>query len=127
MNPITPEFAQAFADEWISAWNAHDLDRVLGHYCDDFEFRSPLIVAIAGEPSGRLQGKTAIRAYWSQALARLPGLRFERVDLLLGAGCLTIYYRGHRGLVAETFFFDGDGRVRQSAACYSVLASPRPA
>lgn len=123
MSIIQPAFAQAFADEWIAAWNARDLDRILSHYRDDFEFRSPLIAALVAEPSGRLQGKAAIRAYWSQALARVPTLHFERVDLLLGAGCLTLYYRGHRGLVAETFFFDEEGKVRQSCACYSTLPS----
>ena len=29
--------ANEFAAEWIEAWNAHDLDRILSHYTDDFE------------------------------------------------------------------------------------------
>ena len=74
---ITPEFAQRFADEWIAAWNAHDLERILAHYEDDFEMSSPVIVAIGGEPSGRLRGKAAVGAYWSAALKRMPDLHFE--------------------------------------------------
>ena len=33
---ITEEFAKQFAHEWVSAWNAHDLNAVLLHYEDSF-------------------------------------------------------------------------------------------
>lgn len=64
--------AESFASDWIAAWNSHDLQRVLSHYTEDFEFTSPFIIHIAGEPSGRLRGKSAVGAYWAKALARLP-------------------------------------------------------
>jgi ketosteroid isomerase-like protein len=115
---ISPEFARSFAREWIDAWNSHDLDRILAHYCDDFEMSSPVIVQLMGEPSGRLRGKAAIRAYWSKALARHPALIFELEQVLVGAGSVTIVYRGHRGLSAEVLWFDADGRVRRAAAHY---------
>ena len=38
------EAANLFAADWIDAWNSHDLERILGHYSDDFEMCSPLIV-----------------------------------------------------------------------------------
>jgi ketosteroid isomerase-like protein len=63
---LTHEFADRFAAEWIAAWNAHDIDRVLSHYCDDFEMTSPYIVQIANERSGVLKGKQAIGDYWRQ-------------------------------------------------------------
>lgn len=65
---ITREFADRFAQEWVDAWNSHDLERVLSHYADDFEMSSPYIAQIAGEPSGMLKGKPAIAAYWAHAL-----------------------------------------------------------
>jgi ketosteroid isomerase-like protein len=34
---LTQTTAEAFASEWIEAWNSHDLDRILAHYSDDFE------------------------------------------------------------------------------------------
>jgi ketosteroid isomerase-like protein len=123
MSTLSPEFAQRFAAEWIAAWNAHDVERVLAHYREDFELRSPVIISTVGEPSGRLCGKAAIRAYWQLALSRIPSLHFELVDVLVGAGCLTLYYRGHRGAAAETFLFDEAGLVQASTACYSALAS----
>lgn len=108
-----------FARSWIDAWNAHDLDAVLAHYSDDFEFSSPLIRQFAGEASGRLRGKAAVRAYWQTGLSRLPDLHFELVDVLAGIDCLVILYRGHRGLSAEVFEFDANGQVRRGQALYT--------
>ena len=116
---ITREFAERFAAHWVDAWNRHDLEAVLSHYADDFEMASPYIVSIAGEPSGTLQGKAAVRAYWAAALEQLPDLRFELVDTLVGVDSVTVYYRGVRGMVAEVFWFDAAGRVVRAAAHYA--------
>src|SRR5262245_37195296 len=115
---ITREFAARFADDWIAAWNAHDLERILAHYTADFEMASPVIAQLMGEPSGRLKGKDAIRSYWATALARNPNLEFELLHVLCGAASITIVYRGHRGLSAEVFWFDALGRVERAAAHY---------
>lgn len=122
MTPLTPQVARAFAHEWVAAWNAHDVERVLVHYAEDVEFRSPFIATFAGDTAGHLRGKPALRAYWTTALQKLPDLRFELRDVLVGAGSLTLYYLGHRGLVAETLFFDAEDRVVQATACYSIGA-----
>lgn len=117
---IDSNFAVTFADDWLDAWNRHDLDAVLRHYAEDFRFWSPLIASIAGQADGVLCGKVAVRAYWEKGLARVPDLRFELHDVLLGADSLTLYYRGHAGMVAETFWFDVSGLVKQACACYAV-------
>lgn len=115
---ITADFAQAFAADWIDAWNRHDLERVLSHYSEDFSMSSPYIAAIAGEPSGTLHGKPAVAAYWRKALGLMPTLRFELVATLVGADSLVLYYKGARGMAAETFFFNADGKVAKAAAHY---------
>jgi ketosteroid isomerase-like protein len=120
---IDAAFAEAFATEWVAAWNAHDLERVLVHYDDDFEMRSPVIVRVVGEPSGTLRGKEAVRAYWTKALAAAPDLRFELLTVLAGVDGVVVYYRGHRGLAAETFQFGATGKVRSAAAHYAVWAA----
>lgn len=113
-------FADRFAADWISAWNAHDLERVLSHYADDFEMSSPLIVRIAGEPSGTLRGKATVRAYWSKALELLPDLRFELISVLVGARSITLYYQGVRNRrVAEVFHFGPDEKVTSAFAHYA--------
>jgi ketosteroid isomerase-like protein len=114
-----PAAARAFAEGWVDAWNAHDLNAVLAHYSDDFEFSSPLVIQIAGEPTGTLKGKAAVQAYWRAALACVPTLRFDLVDVLAGVDCLTILYRGHRGLAAELFELDANGRAVRGRALYT--------
>lgn len=111
-------FAERFAGEWIAAWNSHDLDRILAHYQDDFEMSSPFIALIAGEPSGRLKGKPAVRAYWAKALKLVPNLHFELVQAFAGAGSIAIHYQGHRGPVVEVLHFGPGGKVRAAFAHY---------
>lgn len=116
---IDQQFAAAFAADWVAAWNAHDLDRVLAHYTDDFVMSSPKIVRIANEPSGTLNGKAAVRAYWAKALQMMPELHFELQNILLGVGSLVLYYTSVSGqLAAEVFLFDAQGKVTRSFAHY---------
>jgi hypothetical protein len=113
------EFANSFAAEWIAAWNAHDLPRVLSHYTDDFEMSSPKIVEIAGEPSGRLVGKPDVGAYWAKALARMPDLHFELLGVLYGVDSVVLYYRRAGGQrAAEVFYFNSEGLVCRACANY---------
>lgn len=116
---ITREFADRFAQEWIDAWNSHNLKRVLSHYADDFEMSSPYIAQIAGEPSGMLKGKPAVAAYWAHALEQMPTLHFELHSTLLGANSLVIYYQGARGMAAEVFSFGPNGLVVKASAHYA--------
>ena len=44
---------QAFAEDWVAAWNAHDLERVLAHYAEDVVFVSPNSSRFTGDPTGR--------------------------------------------------------------------------
>ena len=114
------QFAADFASEWIAAWNAHDLPRVLSHYTEDFEMTSPKIVQIAGEPSGRLVGKAAVGAYWATALARVPDLHFELLAVMHGIDSVVLHYRGVGGqLVAEVFYFNSAGLVTRACANYA--------
>ncbi len=117
---LTQAKAEAFASEWIEAWNSHDLDRVLAHYSDDIEFSSPLVAQIAVEPSGRLRGKKPVRAYWATALARIHDLRFKLVSVQWGVGIIMIHYESQDGrLASEWFEFGENGKVIRSAAHYS--------
>jgi len=123
MDPLKmdKEFAEHFAADWIASWNDHDLDRILSHYADDFEFSSPVIVQIVGEPSGTLRGKAAVGAYWKKALGLMPDLEFELLTVLAGVDSITLYYKGARGrLAAEVFHFGPDHRVVRAFAHYAV-------
>ena len=115
---IGREFATRFAQEWIEAWNSHDLDRILAHYSEDFVMSSPRIALLAGEASGVLRGKPAIADYWEKALAAAPDLHFELLETFAGADCVVLRYRGVRSPAAEVFFFDEARRVVRAAASH---------
>ena len=116
---IERAFGEQFAAEWIEAWNAHDLNRILSNYADDFEMSSPAIAAIAGEPSGVLKGKAQVGAYWGKALEIVPDLHFELFTVMVGVASIVIHYRGPRGIGAEVFHFDHSGKVTESYAHYA--------
>jgi len=117
---IDQEFAKHFADEWVSAWNSHDMDAIMAHYDDNFEFTSPLISRVVGEPSGRLKGKEAVRAYWSKALSLIPDLHFELLTIFVGVNSIVLHYENQAGrLSAEAFEFGPDMKVIRSFANYA--------
>ncbi|MDZ4397521.1 nuclear transport factor 2 family protein [Hydrogenophaga sp.] len=108
-----------FSQEWVAAWNSHDLDRILSHYTDDFQMSSPYATQMAGSQSGVLKGKETVGAYWRTALERLPDLQFKLINVYVGADSLAIHYHGAMGKTAiETFFFANDGRVNRATATY---------
>ncbi len=114
------EEALHFAQEWIAAWNAHDLDRIVAHYTDDFEMTTPFIAKLMGEPTGTLRGKAKVGAYWKKALDRFPDLHFELRDVFVGVNSLVISYQSVQGLLAcEVFCFDAQGKVCKAAAYYN--------
>jgi SnoaL-like domain len=109
--------AEAFAAEWIAAWNSHDLERILSHYSTDIVLLSPIAQQRMGD--GRVVGIDALRKYWRLGLASQLDLKFELIEVLCGHRCLTLTYRNHRGkLVCETAEFGGDGKIVRAYACY---------
>jgi len=116
---IDKKFATDFAADWIESWNRHDLDRILSHYTDDFEMISPAITAITGELTGKLKGREVVSSYWEKALQFYPDLHFELITTLIGVDSVTIYYKGVRGLSAEVFHFDENGKVAKALAHYA--------
>ena len=105
----------------VDAFNAHDLDRILSHYSDDFEMVSPVIVQVMGNEEGRLQGKQAVGAYWAKALALFPNLRFTHICTMVGVNSVAIHYLGATGKrVAEVFQFNPQGLVVRAHAHYEA-------
>lgn len=113
-----PFDASAFAESWVTAWNAHDLDAVLSHFADDAVFTSPVAAQLLPETDGVLEGKAAIRAYWQVGLERIPDLHFTLEHVYVGLDVLVINYRNHVGnLVCEVLQLR-DGLVIRGAGTY---------
>ncbi|MEL6914108.1 MAG: nuclear transport factor 2 family protein [Pseudomonadota bacterium] len=108
-----------FERDWQAAWNAHDLERILGHYAENVVFRSEKAVATIGQ--GTVAGKAALRAYWSAALARQPDLAFSVEEVFRGHEMLVIVYSNHAGRrAAETLRFNAEGEVVEASACHDA-------
>ena len=113
------EHAARFADEWFEAWNAHDLEKILQHYRDDVRYQSPMIPAITGNESGRLEGKETLRSYFERALKAYPDLKFQRQNVSMGVDSVVLNYISVRNLLAsEVFLFDEDGLVKEVLCHY---------
>jgi ketosteroid isomerase-like protein len=109
-----------FAEEWIAAWNSHDIDRILSHYSDDFEITTPMIKVAMGLELGTLKGKGNVKKYWEQAFKKVPDLRFNLKDAAEGVGSIAIYYESVFGKMAiEVMFFNNEGKVNKAIAHYA--------
>jgi len=116
---IDKHFAKQFVADWIDSWNSHDLGRILSHYTDEFEMSSPIIVQMAGEPSGTLKGKGAVGTYWAKALRAYPDLHFDHVATFIGVDSITLQFKWAGGLAAEVFLFGPDRKVHRAYAHYA--------
>ena len=80
---------------WLAAFNAHDLDGLVAIYSDDATHSSPKIRALHPHTGGKLQGKAAIRAWWADALERLPTLRYEELTVTANDDRVFLEYMRH--------------------------------
>ena len=107
--------------DWLDAWNAHDLDRILALYAEDCVMVSPNIAGLGVGLSGVVHGKVALRAYWRGALQRQPDLRFDLLDVFVSPDSIVIRYRNHHGReICEFLRFDPTGLILQGAAHHGV-------
>ena len=112
--------ASRLAQGWFEAWNCHDLEEILSHYAENVEFQSPFITKLLDDPSGKIVGKEALRAYFAQGLQAYPDLHFEPIQTLLGLDSVVLYYRSvNQLLAAELMVLNEQGLVIQVKAHYS--------
>jgi uncharacterized protein (TIGR02246 family) len=111
------------AEDWIAAWNDHDLERVLSHYRDDVVFVSPFVTAHAFAPDGVVRGLDALRRYFVRALANYPDLHFEPIAAVPGVDSVALHYRSVGGREAiEVMELDERGRVHRVNVHYTPAA-----
>jgi ketosteroid isomerase-like protein len=114
--------ARAFADRWISDWNHKDVEAVLTHFSEGVVFTSPRAKAIVG--SVRIEGKSRLREYWTNAVSRIQTIRFTLDSVISDRNQMGIVYvaeiDGKRMRAVEFLAFDDDGLVRDGEAMYGV-------
>jgi SnoaL-like domain len=117
---IAPGLIAEFGREWIEAWNAHDIHRILSHYRDDVRLVSPL-AARAGARHGAVRGLAALREYFELGLASYPALHFQPIAALGGIGSIALHYRSVEDRPAiEVMELDARGQVRRATVHYGA-------
>jgi hypothetical protein len=117
--PLQASFAREFAQDWVDAWNSHDLERILAHYDDEVLLVSPIALKLLSG-DGTVRGKAALRDYFLRGLETFPDLRFDLIDALWGTETIVVYYisnvRGSK--TAEVMLLNSAGKIRRVWANY---------
>jgi hypothetical protein len=117
--PLSSDHARAFAEHWIAAWNAHDLDAILRHYAPGVVLTSPVAARITGEAT--VTGKEALGRYFDRGLELFPNSRFTLLDVFTGFSSIVLVFTNQSGTrTAEWMQFSEDGQVIRVAAQYST-------
>jgi hypothetical protein len=111
---------QKFAQDWILAWNSHDLDAVMSHYAAEVVLTSPVAAKLLSDPSGTITGKEAVRKYFERGLEIYPDLNFKLLDVMWGISSVVLYYQNQKGTKTGEFMeFDAKQMVARVVANYS--------
>jgi hypothetical protein len=109
------------ANDWVAAWNAHDLDLIMVHYDDGIELTSPVAAQLLGTPDGKVIGKASLRAYFQRGLETYPELRFRLDDVFCGVTSVVLLYENQKGTrTAEFMEVSTTGKVSRVVANYSA-------
>ncbi len=118
---FTESEAKQFADNWTDAWNSHDLDAIVSHYSSQVVLTSPVVAKLLIDPSGRVAGKEALRAFFKSALEAYPNLTFQLLDVMRGFSSIVLCYVNQNGTkTAEFMEFDENPEIVRVVANYRV-------
>ena len=118
---MTRDEAWSLANDWVAAWNAHDLDRIMTHYDDAVELTSPVAAQLLGTPDGKVVGKANLKAYFHRGLEAYPELHFHLENVLWGINSVVLYYTNQKGTrTAEFMELSAIGKVARVVANYSA-------
>ena len=118
---MTKDEAWNLADQWVAAWNNHDLDAIMSHYDDAIELISPVAAQLLMTADGKVVGKANLRAYFQRGLEAYPELHFRLEDVLWGINSVVLCYTNQKGTrTAEFMELSAIGKVARVVANYST-------
>jgi len=118
---MTRDEAWTFANHWIAAWNAHDLDLILTHYEGAVELTSPIAAQLLGKPDGKVTGKSNLKAYFQRGLEAYPELHFRLENVFWGMSSVVLCYANQKGTrTAEFMEFSSTRKVTRVVANYTT-------
>lgn len=66
---MSPEDKTAFNADWLAAWTAKDVERLVAFYAEDCVYKDP-------QTAGGLTGRAALKAYLQQLFAATPAMTY---------------------------------------------------
>jgi predicted ester cyclase len=118
---MTKDEALNLANDWVTAWNRHDLDLIMTHYDDAIELTSPAAAQLLSISDGKVVGKANVRAYFQRGLEAYPELHFRLENVLWGVNSVVLYYTNQKGTrTAEFMELSAIGKVARVVANYSA-------
>ncbi len=106
---------QALARRWLEAFNRRDLEGLLALYAPDAVHTSPKLRDRHPETKGEVRGMAALRAWWRDAMDRLPDLHYRPLHLTASGDRVVMEYLrtvpGEPDLVVAEVLVVADGRI----------------
>lgn len=110
-----------FTQQWLDAWNNHDLDKIIEHYDEHVDFVSPIIQQIGVNSDGRISNKPDLKDYFLKALQKYPDLHFELLYELNGVRSVVLFYKSvNNSFSAEYMEFGSEGKINKVRAHYKA-------
>jgi hypothetical protein len=118
---MTRDEAWKLANDWVAAWNAHDLDRIMTHYEETVVLTSPVAARLLGLPDGTVTGKANVRAYFQRGLQAYPELHFDLQEVFWGLSSVVLCYANQAGnRTGEFMELSANGKVARVVANYNT-------
>jgi len=126
---VSDAVAETLARCWLEGWNGEDVDTIMLPFAAEVVFSSPFVSRVTGDPARtEIDGREALAAYVSDALARSPGIRYTLDATYTGSDAVVLVYscrrpdgRTKRG--ADFMRVDPDGQVVEWRCHYGQYPS----
>ena len=92
---MPPDRNLEIARAWLDAFNAYDVDALVALYAEQATHTSPKIRALYPDTGGKLVGPSKLSAWWKEANARTPGIRYELIAMTASSERVFIEYIRH--------------------------------
>jgi hypothetical protein len=83
------------AEQWLDAFNRHDVDSLVRLYAPGATHTSPKIRAAHPGGDGKLVGRAALKNWWLDSLKRFPELRYAPTVLTANGERVFMEYVRH--------------------------------
>ena len=78
---------------WLAAFNARDLDQLVGLYAEDAVHESPKLKIAKPETKGLITGRRALFEWWMSSFEKFPSLRYEAHRVSGSGDHVWLHYR----------------------------------